>query len=95
MTYTDEQIDAATIAEWREKRDHGMISAIGEYTPEEFWTLLDAYERLVLALGQAQGEPVAWDCICRAHKVCPQPFVCARADYCKDAAPAPTGEGKS
>lgn len=32
------------IAEWRSYQDKGMISALGEYTPDEFWQLLDAYE---------------------------------------------------
>jgi hypothetical protein len=38
---TDKQI-----AEWRELRDEGMVSTIGEYTPPEFWDALDEIERL-------------------------------------------------
>ena len=34
------------IAELRALRDKGMVSAVGEYTPEEFWEALDAIERL-------------------------------------------------
>jgi hypothetical protein len=39
-------ISRETIAEWREEQGKGMASAIGEYTPPEFWELLDAYEAL-------------------------------------------------
>ena len=38
---TDKQI-----TEWRKLRDEGMVSAIGEYTPPEFWDALDEIERL-------------------------------------------------
>lgn len=34
---------------WRREKGNGMTSAVGEYTPAEFWTLLDAYERLLTA----------------------------------------------
>ena len=37
-------IDKATIAEWRKEQGIGMTSALGDYTPPEFWELLDAYE---------------------------------------------------
>lgn len=40
-------IDKAQIAEWRKHQGEGMISALGEYTPPEFWELLDAYEALI------------------------------------------------
>lgn len=33
--------------EWRSERGNGMTSAVGEYTPREFWDLLDAYEALL------------------------------------------------
>lgn len=33
--------------EWRAVRGDGMTSAVGEYTPREFWDLLDAYEALL------------------------------------------------
>lgn len=33
--------------EWRSIKGSGMTSAVGEYTPAEFWDLLDDYERLV------------------------------------------------
>lgn len=41
MTITPEQI-----AEWRAEQGNGLTSAVGEYTPAEFWQLLDAYEAL-------------------------------------------------
>jgi hypothetical protein len=41
MTITPEQI-----AQWRRKRGNGMTSAVGEYTPSEFWDALDEIERL-------------------------------------------------
>ncbi len=31
---------------WRKQRGEGMTSAIGEYTPEEFWDLLDDVDAL-------------------------------------------------
>lgn len=34
------------IAEWRELKDEGMVSGVGEYTPPEFWEALDEIERL-------------------------------------------------
>lgn len=40
-------IGADQIAEWRALQHAGMTSAVGEYTPAEFWTLLDAYEALL------------------------------------------------
>ena len=39
-TLTDEQI-----AEFERYRGLGMTSAVGEYTPDEFWTLLDEVKR--------------------------------------------------
>jgi hypothetical protein len=48
-------IDAATRAEWRKQQGEGMTSALGEYTPEEFWQLLDAYEEL---LADKVGGPI-------------------------------------
>lgn len=41
MPITKEQI-----AEWRAEEGNGMRSAVGEYTPDEFWMLLDEIERL-------------------------------------------------
>ena len=40
MTITREEI-----AEWDALRGEGMVSAVGEYTPEPFWRLLDAHKR--------------------------------------------------
>lgn len=34
------------IAEWRALRSQGMTSAVGEYTPAEFWSALDVIESL-------------------------------------------------
>jgi hypothetical protein len=34
---------------WRALRGQGITSDVGEYTPTEFWTLLDAYEQLLAA----------------------------------------------
>ncbi len=39
---TQEQRD-----KWRLLRNQGMTSAIGEYTPSEFWNLLDDIETLL------------------------------------------------
>lgn len=62
---TENKISAAEIAEWRFLQGEGMVSAVGEYTPEEFWWLLDAYEtqRKALTIAEralvgAYGEPV-------------------------------------
>lgn len=41
MTITKERI-----AEWRALRNEGITSAVGEYTPSEFWELLDAFEAI-------------------------------------------------
>jgi len=32
------------IAAWWSMRNQGMTSAVGEYTPSEFWDVLEAYE---------------------------------------------------
>ncbi len=34
------------LAEWRKYRGVGYTSAIGEYTPSEFWDALDEIDRL-------------------------------------------------
>jgi len=34
--------------EWCKQRGSGMTSAVGEYTPDEFWDLLDDVETLLL-----------------------------------------------
>jgi len=44
-------IDEAQIRAWRLERYSGMVSAVGEYTPSEFWDALDEIERLRNALG--------------------------------------------
>jgi hypothetical protein len=45
---TPEEID-----DMRSKRGQGMVSSVGEYTPDELWTALDEIERLrgILAAG--------------------------------------------
>lgn len=40
-------ISADQIAEWRRLRGQGMTSAVGEYTPGEFWEVLDELERVI------------------------------------------------
>ena len=39
-------ITDAEIEEWRAEQGNGMNSAVGEYTPAEFWSLLDEVEVL-------------------------------------------------
>jgi hypothetical protein len=39
---TEEQI-----CEWKRWKGSGYTSALGEYTPNEFWILLDAYKELL------------------------------------------------
>ncbi len=43
-------ITKAVRAEWRKEQGLGMISALGEYTPSEFWEALDEIDRLEKAL---------------------------------------------
>jgi hypothetical protein len=38
---------------------NGMTSALGEYTPSEFWHLLDSYESLLAAYDAAKGRAEA------------------------------------
>lgn len=42
----NEKLPASEIAELRKLRDTGMVSAVGEYTPPEFWDALDEIDRL-------------------------------------------------
>ena len=35
------------IKEWEKWKGSGYLSGLGEYTPEEFWILLDAYKELL------------------------------------------------
>jgi hypothetical protein len=67
-TITDEQI-----AEWRTMRKKGMVSAIGEYTPDEFWAALDEIERL---RGKKEKDI---DCFIRVN---PQGDKAMAAGYC-------------
>jgi len=39
-------ITDAQIAEWRKLRNEGLDSSIGEYTPPEFWLVLDELDAL-------------------------------------------------
>ena len=39
-------MDEKRIAELRTHRGEGMISAVGEYTPDELWEALDTVEKL-------------------------------------------------
>lgn len=45
-----ERFDAAEIANLRQLQGQGLSSAVGEYTPPEFWEALDTIERLRAAL---------------------------------------------
>jgi hypothetical protein len=49
-------ISPEIIAAWRVLRGHGMASAIGEYTPAEFWELLDEYEALQYRLRKTEAQ---------------------------------------
>jgi hypothetical protein len=55
-----------TIAGWRAVQGEGMNSAVGEYTPEEFWSLLDDYEAL-----RDAARPFA-DFVGRIHNSAPE-----------------------
>jgi len=39
-----EEIPKSLRDKWHREKGNGMTSAVGEYTPGEFWMLLDAYE---------------------------------------------------
>ena len=41
------EIPKALRDKWRREKGNGMTSAVGEYTPSEFWRLLDSYEALL------------------------------------------------
>jgi hypothetical protein len=43
---TTDRVSEEDIAAWRKLRECGMASAVGEYTPDEFWLALDEIERL-------------------------------------------------
>lgn len=62
-------ISAETRAEWRKEQTNptmgGMISAIGEYTPDEFWQLLDAYEEALAALEPFASRVTVLEDTCR------------------------------
>jgi hypothetical protein len=47
------------IAEWRKLEPEGMVSAVGEYTPEEFWLALDHIEVLQARIAQLEAELAA------------------------------------
>lgn len=61
------------IAEWRALQGRGMCSAIGEYTPSEFWDLLSAYEGVVRRLKCA-----GWTAVADRHPPHEEPVVYAR-----------------
>ncbi len=78
-------IPKATRDEWRAQRDEAMVSAIGEYTPREFWELLDAYEALLAApQPQAAGD---WVMVPRE----PTPTMCAAGFVVSEAEHDPAG----
>ena len=47
------QVTDVDIAQWEALRGEGMESAVGEYTPPEFWLLLDEVKRLRTTLRQS------------------------------------------
>ena len=42
--------------EWRKLNGQGVTSAIGEYTPAEFWTLLDQIDALEAELDELEKD---------------------------------------
>ena len=50
------QVNREQIAEWRKLHGKGLVSAVGEYTPDEFWLLLDSFERLERDLAKANAD---------------------------------------
>ena len=52
------QVNREQIAEWRKLHGKGLVSAVGEYTPDEFWLLLDSFERLERDLAKANADKV-------------------------------------
>lgn len=59
-------ITAEQIAEWRALQGEGMNSAVGEYTPHEFWDLLTEFEAqrdvLIEARKWIDGQPARSTC---------------------------------
>lgn len=43
------------LAKWRSHQGQGMTSAVGEYTPDEFWLALDEIESLQKRLSEAHA----------------------------------------
>jgi hypothetical protein len=65
MAITDQQIAA-----WRKHQGAGMESALGEFTPPEFWEALSEIERLrsVLEWIAENGPDDAWDLRTKARQ---------------------------
>ena len=77
-----EAISDEEIAEWERERGNGMTSAVGEYTPDEFWRVLDELKRL-----RAQ-QPAAVDGACGdacAHIAIERDMLKARAERLAEA----------
>lgn len=52
------------LAEWRKLRGAGMESAIGEYTPPEFWQVLDELEQLHALLADLGPQAILFQFVC-------------------------------
>ena len=48
-------ITKTQITEWRTYEGVGYTSALGEYTPSEFWELLDSYESLAASFAELEA----------------------------------------
>lgn len=65
------------LAKWRSHQGQGMTSAVGEYTPDEFWLALDEIESLQKRLSEADAElarlrqPMTLMSPCEKHKGMP------------------------
>lgn len=57
------------ISEWRKLKNDGLTSAIGEYTPSEFWECLDEIERLNTKIESLETEKITMCRICAAADV--------------------------
>jgi hypothetical protein len=65
-----DKVSDEQIAKWRKLKSHGMVSAVGEYTPDEFWLALDEIERLRAPRAPAitEGDSPRTDALRAKHK---------------------------
>ena len=49
---------------WRKQKGDGLVSAIGEYTPDEFWAALEEIEKLRNGIKKCCKEyhAITWGC---------------------------------